>query len=497
MSSRSRAAIEIWRGRTTRTLGDRAFLVYAVFMVGLVAIFPVARAVWLSAASAAGAAVFASPSAPGVTALVAAALWSGALLLGRDRGPLLLPPFLTFAFATSDLPRSETFRGPLLRAGALVTALSMLAAGLIGGSLMSQGLVNLLSTATFVAVGALVGVITTVAWLGGQAFPVAAIPSALGLLALGAITAIAHTLQPFTPWGWVGLAYPGNGSPLAAIPLIAAAAVLTAVVPTLMNRLRLAELSSQAARWESAMSHSMVMDFGAAATIYQGRPHVGRGISAIRSTSRLPLTFLIRDAIGAARTPGRLIVAMTALAAAGVLMFLAFAPATPSWLLGAAAGVLIFAGLGPLTDGMRHAASVASDLPLYGISDERLFANHSLFPSTVVAIVLVAVIIACSVLVGIGAAAPIINALALGLITLLARASNALKGSLPISLLTPAPSPMGDLSVVTRMAWALDGVLLAALAGAFAPVAFEAPILPIGIAVVIVGVGIKRWRDRS
>lgn len=497
MSSRSRAAIEIWRGRTTRTLGDRAFLVYAVFMVGLVAIVPVARAVWLSATSAAGVAVFASAAAPGVTAFVAVALWAGALLLGRDRGPALLPPFLTHALATSDLPQSDTFRGPLLRAGALVTALSMLAAGLIGGSLMSQGLANPLSAAIFVAVGALVGVITTVAWLAGQAFPRAAIPIALGLLALGAVTAIAHTLQPFTPWGWVGLAYPGNDNPLAPIPLIAAAAALAAVVPTLMNRLRLAELSSQAARWESATTHAMEMDFGAAATIYQGRPHIGRGISAIRPTSRLPLTFLIRDAIGAARTPGRLIVAITAFAAAGVLMFLAFAPATPSWVLGAAAGLLVFAGLGPLTDGMRHAASVASDLPLYGISDERLFANHSLFPTTVVAVVLLAAVIACSVLVGSGAAAPIISALALGLLALLARASNALKGSLPISLLTPAPTPMGDLSVLARMAWALDGVLLAALAGAFAAVAFESPILLIGITVVIVGVGINRWRNRS
>lgn len=114
MSSRPRAAIEVWRARNARTPGDRANLVYAVLMVGLV-IVPVARAVWLSATSAVGLAAFASPAAPGVTVLVVAALWAGALVLGRDRGPALLAVFLTHALATSDLPRSETFRGSVLR----------------------------------------------------------------------------------------------------------------------------------------------------------------------------------------------------------------------------------------------------------------------------------------------------------------------------------------------------------------------------------------------
>ncbi|MBW4032141.1 MAG: hypothetical protein HIU88_05700 [Acidobacteria bacterium] len=466
-------------------------------MVGLVAIVPVARAVWLSATSEAGVAVFASPAAPGVAALVVAALWAGALLLGRDRGPAVLPPFLTHALATSDLPRSDPFLAPVLRAGALVIAVTTIASVLVGGSLLSHGLTDSLGVALFIAVGALVGVIATVAWLAGQAFPRTAIPVALGVLALGAVTAAVPLMQPFTPWGWVGLSYPGNGSPHVLAVLTALTAALTTAVPTLLNRLDLAGLSAQAARWESATTHAAGMDFGAAATVYQGRPHIGRRIRAIRPAGQLPLTFLIRDAIGATRTPGRLIVGVLAITSAGVLIALAFAPVTPGWLLGAAAGLLVFAGLGPLTDGIRHAASVTSDFPLYGISDERLLANHALFPLVTVAVVLLVAVILCSIIAGIGVAEPIVSSLTIGLLALIARVSNALKGSLPTALLTPIPTPMGDLSAAARITWALDAVLLAALAGTVGTLAFESPILLIGVTAALIGVGINRWRDRG
>ncbi|WP_159502482.1 hypothetical protein [Microbacterium sp. 18062] len=497
MTGRASAALGIWRARNVRTSGDRAFLVYMVLMVALVTVAPVARAVWLSVTSAEGIAVFASDAAPGVTVLVVAGLWAGALLLGRDRGPALLAPFPTHALATSDLPRSGTFSGPVLRAGALVTALTTLVAGLIGGSLMSSGLAAPLGAVMFTAAGALVGVVATVAWLAGQAFPRAAVPVALGVLALGAVTAAVPVMQPFTPWGWVGLVYPGSGAPHTLAALTALTALLVAAVPVLMNRLGLAELMAQAARWDSATTHATGMDFGAAATMYQGRPHLGRRLRAVRPIRHRSAVFLIRDAIGAVRTPGRLIVGVLALAVAGTLITLAFAPAMPGWALGAAAGLILFAGLGPLTDGIRHAASVAADLTLYGISDEHLLANHTLFPLAVIVVVLLAVVVVCSIVAGIGAAAPLASSLALGLLALIARVSNALKGPLPPALLTPIPTPMGDLGAAVRMTWALDGVLLAASAGAAAALAFESPVLLIGVTVTLIGVGINRWGHRG
>lgn len=497
MNSRATAAIRVWRSRNIRTGTDRAYAAYMVFMVAVVAVTPIARAVWLSLTSAEGIAVLASTAAPGVTVLTAAGLWAGALILGRDRGPAVLPPFPTHALATSDLLRSDTFRGPVLRAGALVTGLTTFAAGLVGGSLTSNGLADPLSTTMFAAVGALVGIVATVAWLAGQALPRAAVPVALGVLALGAFTAAVPFMQPFTPWGWVGLAYPGSGSPHTLVALTALTAALAAAVPVLLNRLGLAELMAQAARWDSAATHATGMEFGSAVTIYQGRPHAGRRLRAVRAIRRRSAVFLIRDAIGAVRTPGRIVVGVLAIATAGTLITLAFAPAMPGWALGAAAGLTLFVGLGPLTDGIRHAASVAADFPLYGISDEHLLANHALFPLAVTVVVLLAVVAVCSFLTGMSAPAPILSSLALGLLTLMARIGNALKGPLPPRLLAPIPTPVGDLGAAVRMIWALDAVLLVAFAGAAAALAFESPGLLIGVAITLIGLVVARWLQRE
>lgn len=496
MSSRARAAVGIWSARRARTAGDRGYLVYMVLMVAVVAIAPLARAVWLSATSAGGLELLGSPVAPHATMLVVACLWASALLLGRDRGPALRPPFLTHALAVSALSRSDAFGGALLRAGALVTTSTTIVAGLVAGSLVSGEASTVLGAVLFTGVGTMVGVITTVAWLAGQAFPRAAVRLALAVFGLGALTPVATPLQSLTPWGWVGLAYPGGDSPFAPVALFAVTVVLVTVVPALMSRLSLAELMAQAARWDAASAHATGMDFSAAAGLYQGRPHLGRHLRATRPMARLPVTFLVRDMIGATRTPGRLVVSVLALAGAGALMTFAFAPTMPAWLLGAAAGLVVFAGLGPLTDGIRHAASVVGDLPLYGIDDRQLLANHAIFPLTAVVLVMLAAVVVCSICAGTGPAAPLLSSLALGMLALAARVGNALKGPIPPSLLTPIPTPAGDLGAAVRMAWALDGLLFAALAGASAARAAEAPLLLVGVGAAILGVGIGRWLHR-
>lgn len=499
MSGRTSAAIRIWRARSVRTSGDRAYVAYLALMVAMVAVAPFARAVWLSVTSTESIAVFASPAAPGMTALVVAALWAGAVLVGRDRGPALRSPLPTYALATSDLPRSDAFRGPVQHAGATLTAVTAVLAALVAVGANGSGAVGPLGVAMFAAVGALIGMIATVAWLAGQALPRAAVPIALGTLALGIVSAAVPVMRPYTPWGWVGLLYPGSGSPhtlTALLALVALAGGLVATGPMLMNRLALAELLAHAARWDSATIHATGLDLGAAATVYQGRPHLGRRLRAVRSVGSQPAMFLIRDAIGAIRTPGRLVVGVLALATAATLFTLSFAPAAPTWALGAAAGVILFAGLGPLTDGIRHAASVTADFPLYGVSDERLLAGHALFPIAVTTVVLLTVVTACALVAGIGVVAPLVSSIALGLLSVVARIANAVKGPLPPALLTPIPTPMGDLGAAVRLAWALDGLFFAALIGVSSALVFTVPVLLLVVATALVGVGIPRWRHR-
>lgn len=497
MTDRASAALDVWRARNVRTGGDRAYLAYLVLMVALVTVAPVARAVWLSVSSAAGAALFASPASPSVTSAVVAGLWASALLLGRDRGPALLPPFPTHALATSDMSRAVAFRGSVLRAGLVMTSLTTISAGLVGISLASGRLTDVLGAVMFIAAGFMVGVVATVAWIVGQAFPRVAVNLGLSILGMGMFTATFPAVQPFTPWGWPGLAYPGVGSPAAVVALTALTAALVAAVPALMNRLGLADLMAQAMRWESATTHAAGMDLAGAATVYQARRRLGRNLRAVRASQPLPIVFLIRDAMGAVRTPGRLIVGVLALGVAGTLITFAFTPGAPGWVLGAAAGVVLYAGLSPLSDGIRHAASVAGDLPLYGISDEHLLAGHTIFPLAVTALVLLVVVLVWCAAAGLGLAAPVLSSLALGILALADRISSALKGPLPTALLAPIPTPVGDLGAAVRVTWAFDGVLAAALIGAATALMFQFPVLFLGVAVTLVAVGAYRWRHRT
>lgn len=496
MSSRSRAAHSVWRARTSRAPGDRVFMMYMAFMLAVVTVIPAGRAVWLSAASPAGLALLADAAAPRVVSLAVAALWAGALTLGQDRGPVVLPPFLTYSLASSDLPRADAFRTPLLQVGTTATAVGALVAALISISLAVNGLTSPVTAAAFIAVGALVGATVTAAWLIGQVFPRAARLSAVSIVGVAALTVVVPALWDVTPWGWVGLAYPTRAISVGILGLAVAAAILIALMPAMLNRLSFTALTAHSARWDAATAHSSVMDFSAATSVYQRQPHLGRRLRAVLPKSNLGWTFFVRDAIGAARTPGRLIVGVLAVAAAGLLLALAFTPIASSWLFGAAAGIFAFAGIGPLTDGVRHAASVAADASIYGITDGRLLVNHSRFPLTVAVTILLMTVIVCSIVIGSPIVPALISAPVLGLLVLTARVNNALKTSLPTFLFAPMSTPVGDPMQIVRAAWALEAVLLSALAGAAAAFIPVAPILLIGVAAALAAIGIKRWRDR-
>lgn len=500
MRGRRRAALQVWRSRAARTHADNAYALYIGVMIALVAVAPLARAAWMSATSPQALAGLGSATAPGATIIIVSGLWASALLWGRERGPALRPPFVTHALASSDLAGSETFRGPMLRGALAVTAPVTAIAGLIGLALLGSDRADPLGVAAFVVAGVFTGVITTVLWLVGQTFPHTATPGAVGLIGLGTLAALAPALQPFTPWGWVGLTFPGGGSS-PAIPALGAlgalAAGLCGLVPTLLNRLTYAELLDQATRWEAATMHATGMGFGDAVSVYRAPPRFGRRLRAVRPFRWQAFMFLRRDAIGSMRTPGRLLSAAVAMAAAGSLVAVAALTVAPPWGLGAAAGVLVFAGLGPVTDGLRHAVNVAGDLPIYGVGDGRLVAAHALFPLTFALAVLLTAAIAASVVAGSTAAPSTLAALVLGLLGFLTRLGSALKGPLPPALLAPMPTPMGDLGGAVRLAWAVDGVLLAGLAGAASALIVPLPALSLGMAVVLIGLCVHRWHRRK
>ena len=117
----------------------------------------------------------------------------------------------------------------------------------------------------FALAGALVGVIATVAWLGGQAAPRVAAVVAVGILTV-AMAGVVLPI-PFAPWGWAAGAYPVDGTSGTSLALGALAALavgLTSAVPAMMSRLSLAVLVGQAMRWDAARDHAAILDVGAA-----------------------------------------------------------------------------------------------------------------------------------------------------------------------------------------------------------------------------------------
>lgn len=58
---------------------------------------------------------------------------------------------------------------------------------------------------------------------------------------------------------------------------------------------------------------------------------------------------------------------------------------------------------------------------------------------------------------------------------------------------------VGDVTLLAPVSVAADRgeALLAAVTGASAVLVVEAPLLPAGVALVVIGVGMRRWRHRS
>ena len=487
----------IWRSRRERADGAKAYTFYVSGLVTLIVIAPIVGVLWNIASSPTGLESLASPDAVAVVSTVTATLWSGALLAGRKRGPALLPPFLLHALAGSDVRRSRTLRRPVVVAAAIIMSTTTALAVLIGMALLSGGYADLWGVTIFGAAALSVGAVTATLWLAGQAFHRTVFPIALTMLALAGASLLVPQLLVIMPWGWVGATYPlaGPGSLSLALTVVLGT-VCVFVSPVMLGRLTGMQLTEQAGQWERVTAFSSSFDLRGATSVYQAAPKLGRTLRAVLPHRRRWVTFLIRDAVGLARTPGRGLGAMVTTAAAGALMTLSLLPGAPAFLLAGIAGVVIFAASGPLSTGLQHAANVAGDYPLYGVSDRGLVRLHATLPLAAVLAVLSASASVVAIVTGVPLGLALLVAGAAGVLAVALRLASALKGSLPTHLLMPIDSPVGDLSIAMRIGWAISDPALAIL-GALAIAAL--PITPFPLAALSMWVGLlvsARWQKR-
>lgn len=491
------SALAIWRSRVPRSPRSSAFVAYASLLLGITVGAPLAHVLWLGATSPDGLALLASTTTSPAVAVVTAGLWAAAVVMGRIRGPVLMPSFPLFALATSGIRRSTALRGPLLRAGMSSVMVLVGGAGFVGASVLHGAPVHLPGAIGFFAVTIAIGVIATVLWLVGQVFPRAAIPLALGILVAAGVGSALPSVSLFFPWGWAGESLHEPAMPtLPGAGILILALLLAASTPLLLNRLSGASLIAQAVKWEQATMFSIAFSFDAATAVYTPGPHLGRRLHAVRPRRVRALTFFLRDAIGLLRTPGRLLAGIGAAAVAGVLITLSIHPALPSALLAGAAGLMTHGAAGPLARGVGHAAKAAGDVPLYGLRDEALVFLHALFPLVTLAVLIPVAAAATGLVTGVHLGAALALALPMALIGLAIRLAGALKGPLPTGLLTPVPTPVGDLSILLRLGWACGELILSVLGGLGVAMLPRTPLPLLALATGVAALVVVRWTNR-
>ncbi|QWL32795.1 hypothetical protein [Rathayibacter toxicus] len=170
---------------------------------------------------------------------------------------------------------------------------------------------------------------------------------------------------------------------------------------------------------------------------------------------------VLRDLLGIARFPVRAVVGVVATTGVSAIITLGLREGAGAQLVTATAAIVLYFAVGVWCEGLRFFGATIGGSSPYGIS-----------PTTQVGLHLVAPLLISVPLAAIGAAAasegcvfPALWAVLLVVFAVVVQAFSALKGTLPISLLMPVPSPIGDLSVVNVALWLADAVTIMALIG--------------------------------
>lgn len=471
---------------------EGAYRVYLAVAVCLVAVAPLLRMLFLALLEPAALAWLTSMEFAEQLRVGAAVIVPSGVLLGTVRGPALLTPFETVTLGSNQLPRRVTLRRPFLRSALLAGAAAAALSGLASAAVVAGTGASPLSAAGCVLAAVGLACMAVVASLLGQAvgsrlaWGLSLLLLLAGLSPLGAGAWFASS--------WSGLAGSGstsgpgfgtgagpvlsaasNGATAGTLCLIGVAAASLTVVPRLLDRLRGDRLLLQARRREAAAMSVATGELSGAAASYREEPSWGRNLRAVIGGPRV-FAMLVRDAVGALRTPQRAVLGAMALGLAALLIA---APAGLAGLAGPAgaagavgavgaassAGVAapvvvavlgsvsMFLALGSFADGFRHAADAAAGAATFGTPVGEQFLLHAVFPAAVVILVVGAVALMTG-----GGFAPVMGGLAMVAV----RALEAARGHLPPLLLTPMPSEVGDLSVLARLAWQFDSVIIAA-----------------------------------
>ncbi len=464
---------EVWAQRSrARTRGDLLYLLYVVAMGAVVLGLPALLSAGRALARGDVLALLLSAGAPPTALALSLAVAAGLVGLGGVRGPALLPPFFTATLAGGPLPRGRVLRRPFARALLLPLLAAALPAVLVAATLMAADRTGPGTSALLALAGVGLGLLWGVAWSAGQLLRPAPRRLLILLVGLGAAVAAVPPLMAVRELArgmWSQSVAPSDGQVAAwAVGLVAAGAAGVALCTALLGRLRGTELAAQAARWEAATTSATATDLAGAAGAFRALPAAGRRLRAIGGGPTV-LLYARRDAVAWLRTPDRCaggaLVVLLGAAALGTAPLLPGPAAWTALLLGALA---LRTGSGAFVDGIRHGVHTLGAPPLLGQRAGTQLLLHSAAPGLLLVTLGALGGTLAAVVVGGGGAASdsVLRPVAVAATVLAAQAWEAAKGTMPLALATPIPTPQGDLSVLVMLAWQADAVVVPLLGAA-------------------------------
>ena len=446
------------------TASDAVYTVYlSVLIIAIVAV-PVVRSIVLGLARPEILATIVTPDSYRGVGVIAAVLAVGALLIGRTRGPVVPSPFLIEFLAGSHLARSDTLRRPFMISVAVLALSAVTVSGIVVGARFLGGPTAAIPAALIVVGSIAYSGVLAVLWLVGQSCPRrTTIP--LAIVILGSAIAVGlgvDIVMIATPWGWLALLWESL-SPAAPVPwwpviTLALSPVVFLAVPALLNNLRSPELMVQARRWQSIGTLVQTGDIAGVSGALRTPPTRGRHYR-INFTGPLPIAILQRDIGSARRFPARIALGSLALVVAGWLNAQTVSAEDGlDWVVALAGVLLAYVAAGVWCDGVRHASENVGPSSLYGRGALTMIGSHALLPT-----------LACLLLGSIGVIAAVVGGAPIGVLPwwmlvsvfiVLVRILDCAKGPMPIGLLLPVVTPVGDVSILNVIAWQADALII-------------------------------------
>jgi hypothetical protein len=468
------------------TVRGRAYIAYLVALFALLYLAPVVYAASTSPP-------LVSVGAPARAAVVAGwiavtACW-GAQLAGRYWGPLVVQPFLLHVFTSTDLPPTS-YLGSIARRRLTYAGTGTLLSACTAAYLTTDLFDHLGTALPGLAVALGVSAVAAVAWLWGQ---VQSLRHNFALAAAAGVWGL--TVTVVSRWGAVGggLFWLLAGVSAVAAVLLGRAAFLS------IRTVDLARLARESARADQAGTYAMTGTFHHALDLYRPEPR-GFTTALIGPDGRLR-GYVAQGVVRALRTPGRAVAAVTALLAGGAVLTLgAHGPggrlSLTLWIAGA---VCVYLGSGWVSETWRGLRDELTSPPLFGEWWGGTLARALAWPVTAVAALSglagsLAFAVQWPLRTGPFAETVLVVSGTLVLV-LAARFMREMKLELPLELLLPIITPLGDLSGLRIVAWQFDGVVAVVLGIAFmhaVPSALGATLLAIGVAACCVWTGLRR-----